>query len=325
MLFSAKPSLRKPGLFITGTDTGVGKTLVTCGVAWCLRAAGSPGNPGNPGPAASSRTPRIATTPGFAETSIGPAPRVGVCKPFATGCRHDREGLVGADAEALAHFSDCRQPLAIINPVRYAPPLAPAAAAELTGKPVDFDLIARSLTLLDAASDCLLIEGVGGLLVPLAPRAGSGAWRSPATRQAPPPAGLPEDFLTVLDLAAALGYPVLVVARAGLGTLSHTAMTIALLRQARCRIAGIVVNGYLADPATAGSLLGAQEAQDADISMSTNRLWLERMNRAPILATIPACPPAQVDPARGRIPPAVLEALAVTYWPDVLVPPDPAA
>jgi dethiobiotin synthetase len=283
VIFSIQPKLTKPGLFITATDTGVGKTVVTCAVAWQLRA----------------------------ESRGGRDTRVGVCKPFATGCRRDREGLVSTDAEALAHFADCRQTLNVINPVRYLPPLAPAAAAEATGQPVDFDAVARSLSLLDAANDVLLIEGIGGLLVPLAPRLHD--------RRRDPGGGLP-DFLTVLDLAVALGYPVLVVARAGLGTLSHTAMTVALLRHAGCRIAGIVVNGYVADPTAAPT----SDPNGPDTSMGSNRAWLERMNGVPILGTIPACPPAQVAPELGRIPPAILDALAVTYWPDVLAPPTPA-
>ena len=105
--------LRSRGLFITGTDTGVGKTVVTCALAWALRRQG--------------------------------VARVGVCKPFATGCRRDREGLVSPDAEALAHFADCRLPLDVINPLRFAAPLAPAVAAEQAGLPTDFAPLRRSL------------------------------------------------------------------------------------------------------------------------------------------------------------------------------------
>src|SRR5690606_33250183 len=159
----------------TGTDTGVGKTAVTCAIGARLHAAGL---------------------------------RVGVSKPFATGCRWERENWVSSDAEALAHFSDCRQPLDVINPVRYGPPVAPAVAAEMTGKNADWAELWRAMRLLDDSSDVVLVEGVGGIMVPL-----------------PGPAG---QVITVLDLAAALRYPVLVVCRAGLGTLNHTAMTVRL-------------------------------------------------------------------------------------------------
>src|SRR5690554_472814 len=132
------PRLRCPGLFITATDTGVGKTVTACAIAAVLRQQ---------------------------QRGV----RVGVCKPFASGCRQEREGLVSADAEALAHFADCRQPLDVINPIRFARPLAPAVAAEQARATIDWSEAARSLAVLDESSDALLVEGVGGLLTPLDP------------------------------------------------------------------------------------------------------------------------------------------------------------
>ncbi|MEX2212535.1 MAG: dethiobiotin synthase [Phycisphaeraceae bacterium] len=288
------PPLAKPGLFITATDTGVGKTVATCAIAWQLRQQG--------------------------------LSRVGVCKPMSSGCRRDREGLVSEDAEALAHFADCRQPLSVINPIRYARPLAPAVAADLADEPPDFAALTRSLELLEATQDCVLFEGVGGLLVPLHPKRPQ--W-------------------TVLDLAVALNYPVVVVCRAGLGTLNHTAMTVRLLREAGCTIAGLIINGYIPDPGEAMATAVKQSARSdepsrasksdvesarlpvsqtlqsdpRDDSMSTNRIWLQKMNHVPILATIPTCPSAGVAPEKGRIPDAILDAVGLTYWPDVLAPP----
>ncbi|MEX0774313.1 MAG: dethiobiotin synthase [Phycisphaeraceae bacterium] len=265
-MFGRPLQLARPGLFITGTDTGVGKTVVTCAIAMALRRQLSDG-PGNS--------------------------RLGVCKPMASGCRREREGLVSGDTEALAHFADCRQPLDVINPVRYAAPVAPAVAAEMSGQAVDFTAIARSLEVLDSTSDFLLIEGVGGLMVPI-DHAHPGR--------------------TILDMIVALGYPVAVVARAALGTLNHTAMTVALLRQAKCRIAGIIINGYDPDSSKQGD-------RAADLSMSSNRQWLARMTRLPILATVPICPTAEVAVEKGKLSPAVVEAVAVTYWPEVLAAP----
>jgi len=252
--------LSKPGIFITGTDTGVGKTVVSCAVAVNLRKHGL---------------------------------RVGVCKPIASGCRREREGLVSEDAEALAHFADCRESLSVINPVRYALPVAPAVAAEQSGEAVDFEAIGDSLRVLDRSSDVVLVEGVGGLLVPL--------------DHANPK-------YTVLDMAIALGLPVVVVARALLGTLNHTAMTVRLLRDAGCDVAGVVVNGFEADSARLGD-------RAADVSMSTNRQWMQKMNDVPILATVPACEPGTVVPERGIIPAAVLDAVALHYWPALAASP----
>ena len=246
--------LTRPGLFVTGTDTGVGKTAVTCGIAAALRGQG-----------------------------VG---RVGVCKPLASGCRKDREGLVSEDAEALAHFADCRLPLEVVCPVRYAAPLAPAVAAEESGVDVDFAAIGAALTRLDHASDVVLVEGVGGVCVPL-DRAGR---------------------VSVLDLAAAMGYPVLIVARSTLGTLNHTAMTARLLRDAGLRIAGVVMNHY---PVDAGRL-------SDDPSVQSNRRWLEKLTGAPVLAIVPACASDAVRPERGLLPPEFLDAFTQCHWPDVL-------
>jgi dethiobiotin synthetase len=249
-------SLKKPGLFVTGTDTGVGKTVVACAIAAALRRQG--------------------------------ARRVGVCKPLATGCRRDREGLVSEDAEALAHFADCSLPLDVINPVRYLAPVAPAVAAEASGQPVDFANIARCLAVLDDASDALLVEGVGGVMVPI---------------------DGDNPKVNVIDLIRAVGYPVVVVTRATLGTLNHTALTVGILRAAGCRVAGLVINGFDAD-SSAGT-------PGRDLAMSTNRDWLRTMNDTPILATLPACPPGNVAANRGIIPAAILESAALAYWGDV--------
>lgn len=242
--------MTKPGLFVTATDTGVGKTVVTCAVAWTLRQAGK---------------------------------KVGVSKPFGSGCRpaSQQGGLLHPDAVALARWAGCNHPPQLINPIRYAAPLAPAVAAEQERRPPDYAALAQSLEAIVAASDVLLIEGIGGLLVPL------------------------DSQHTVLDLATWLGYPVLVVARAALGTLNHTAMTVTLLRQRGCRIAGLVVN---AGPAPS-------QAQP-DPSSETNPTWLQRMNRVPLLAQLPRCDPP-VDPERGPIPQPILDAIGRAHWGEI--------
>lgn len=217
---------------------------------------------------------------------------MGVCKPLATGCRVDREGLVSEDAEAISHFAQCAQPLEVVNPIRYELPLAPAVAAERSGIDVDWSLLARALMRLDEHNDVLVVEGVGGLMAPLDAK---------------------DPKLTVLDLAAWIGYPVVVVTRATLGTLNHTAMTVTLLRQRGLNVAGIVINKFIADSAKLGDL-------QADLSMSTNSRWMMKMNDASVLATCPACPDDEVAPHRGLIPPAILDAMAVTYWPDIAGP-----
>ena len=247
--------LRRPGLFITGTDTEVGKTVISCAIAAVLRRQ-------------------------------QPGVRLGVCKPFGSGCRKDREGLVSEDAEALAHFADCRAHLDLINPVRFAAPLAPAVAAEQNSTAINWPEVRRSLTVLDQSSDAMLVEGVGGLLVPLDPA---------------------NPRLTVLDLAVAIGYPVLVVARSGLGTLNHTAMTVRLLKGAGCRVGGLVMNYYEPDV-----------AKSPDSSLNSNRIWLSKMTGVKVLAVVPAVKDEPPAVHKAKMPAAVLDTVATTFWPDVL-------
>ena len=131
------PLLRRPpipGLFVTGTDTGVGKTVVAGAIADWFRQR---------------------------------AARVAVLKPVATGCVRRREGLVSEDAEFLAHCADARHPLDLICPQRYVEPLAPAVAAERAGQPLDWAAIQRSIDLMSRDSDVLIVEGVGGAKVPM--------------------------------------------------------------------------------------------------------------------------------------------------------------
>src|SRR6266550_2096629 len=171
-----------PGLFITATDTGVGKTMITAAIARVLRNQGK---------------------------------RVAVCKPIATGCVHRREGLVSEDAEFLAHHSNTRHPLDLICPQRYAEPLAPSLAAERANQPLDWSSINRSLQLLSRDADILLVEGVGGAMVPL------------------------DAKHTVLDLAQWLRLPTVIVARPSLGTINHTLLTAAALRSVNVNLAGV--------------------------------------------------------------------------------------
>ncbi len=208
-----------PGLFITGTDTGVGKTVVAGAIADWFRRQG-----------------KVA----------------GVCKLAATGCEHRREGLVSEDAEFLAVCADSRFPLDVIAPVRYAEPLAPAIAAERAKQPVDWAAIDRSIQEISRESDVLVVEGVGGIMVPM------------------------DAKHTVLDAAKWLNLPTVVVARAGLGTINHTLLTLHALRMAKVPIAGVVINRYPAD------MPGAAE--------ETNPRAIEKWGKVNVLTIVPEEP-----------------------------------
>jgi dethiobiotin synthetase len=205
-----------PGLFITGTDTGVGKTIVAGAIAdWFKRRR-------------------------F---------RVGVCKPAATGCVRRREGLVSEDAEFLAHCADADAPLDVVCSQRFSEALAPAIAAERAGKPLDWPAIDRAIAEITAQSDVLIVEGVGGIMVPM------------------------DAKHTIRDVARWLGLPAVVVARPGLGTINHTLLTVNALREAKIPVAGVVVNRY--------------PAENASIVEETNLRAIEKWGGAPLLTVVP--------------------------------------
>lgn len=123
-----------PGLFITGTDTGVGKTYVAALVAKALRASGL---------------------------------RVGVYKPAASGCRREGGALVSDDAVALWEAAGRPGDLAHVCPQLFEAPLAPHLAAKAEGKRLDAALLRTGLDFWTQQSDVLLVEGAGGLMSPL--------------------------------------------------------------------------------------------------------------------------------------------------------------
>jgi dethiobiotin synthetase len=223
-----------PGLFVTATDTEVGKTVIAAAIAnYFLRQGAA----------------------------------VAVSKPVATGCVHRREGLVSEDAEFLASCADARFPLDLICPQRYREPLAPAVAADRAKETLDWQAIDRSLQLMCRRSDVMVVEGVGGILVPL------------------------DKQHTTLDLAMWLDLPAVIVARPSLGTINHTLLTIEALRRANVPIAGVVINRYPADtPSTVEE---------------TSPRYIEKFGRVPILAIVPNEPGLKHPPLPGSITSAV--------------------
>jgi dethiobiotin synthetase len=205
-----------PGLFVTGTDTDVGKTVIAGAIAHWF----------------ATRHRQVA-----------------VCKVAATGCDHRREGLVSTDAEFLAVCAGTRHPLDLIAPQRYAEPLAPAIAAERAKRPLDWFMINNSLRLMSRGADVIIVEGVGGIMVPM------------------------DETHTVLDVAVALKAPAVVVARPDLGTINHTLLTVEALRGAGVTVAGVVINRYPTD------LVGVAE--------ETNPKAIERWGKVPVLCLVP--------------------------------------
>ncbi|MEM7681737.1 MAG: dethiobiotin synthase [Planctomycetota bacterium] len=247
-----------PGLQVLGTDTGVGKTRVACLIAKAIRL----------------------THPGA---------RVGPLKPAASGCTHDGPTGRSEDADALRSASGTDLPDDVVCPVRYRLPLAPGVAAQRQGGFGDgWARIHRALEALTQRSDVVLVEGIGGVQVPM--DAGDRATRRPP--------------ITVLDFAAALGWPAVVVARPSLGTLNHTALTVDALRLAGVGVIGLIVHAMPQGPS----------AVEDDPSLADNVDWLSRMSGAPVLTVTPRLESAP-DPTQEIAPddPQLQAVLAVDW------------
>ncbi len=132
------PTGLRVGLFVTGTDTGVGKTLITAALAAALRACGVD---------------------------------IGVMKPIETGCPTRRGRLLPLDALTLREASGSRDSLALINPYRFREPLAPMVAAERSGRRIDVKVLEERFSRLAGRHSAVLVEGAGGPLVPITERA----------------------------------------------------------------------------------------------------------------------------------------------------------
>jgi dethiobiotin synthetase len=191
---------------ITGTDTEVGKTTIGCALARELCARGL---------------------------------RVGVMKPAETGCPERDGALQPLDAIALRRAAGSNEPIDVICPYRYRSPLAPAAAAEADAiAPPDLGRIAEAFGKIAADKDVTLVEGAGGIAVPL-------TWR--------------ENYA---DLALALDLELIVVVANRLGCLNATLLTLDYAAQRRLRVRGYVLN---------------QAAADSSIASATNPASLERL------------------------------------------------
>ncbi|HEX4099993.1 MAG: dethiobiotin synthase [Pseudonocardiaceae bacterium] len=198
-------------LVVTGTSTGVGKTTVTSAIAAIAVAAGH---------------------------------RVAVLKPAQTGVDAAQLGDVDEVRRLAGPSVTCRELS------RFPDPLAPARAARLAGLvPVTTATMASAARELAGEHDLVLVEGTGGLLVPLDDSGG-----------------------TFADVAAALSASVLVVAGAGLGTLNHTALTVEALRTRGLGCVGIVIGAWPAQP---------------DLAARCNLIDLPAVTGLPILGVLP--------------------------------------
>ena len=177
--------LNSKGYFITGTDTNVGKTVVTA----CLLAL-------------------------YREQGID----TGVMKPIETGVDEKCSSEANSDAKFLLTISGNGDPLEEICPIRLKPTAAPLQAARITGQTLDINLILENFHRLQAKHDQMLVEGIGGLLVPLTAN------------------------YSVSDLIKDMNLPLIIVSRTSLGTINHTLLTVKVAQKIGIKIAGVILN-----------------------------------------------------------------------------------
>jgi dethiobiotin synthetase len=208
------PKIR--GVFVTGTDTDVGKTVIAAGLTAALRRRGL---------------------------------KAVYFKPMQSGCPEEGDRLIPTDAVFARELAGLTEPLELLTPITLRLPLAPGVAAVREGVAVDLGRIAGVIQELSSRYDFFVVEGAGGLYVPL----------------------VCYDFL-ILNLIHWLKLPLLVVARAGLGTINHTCLTVTAARQNGIEVNGIILN---------------RASDTPGLAEQTNPEVIEAITGRPVLAKVP--------------------------------------
>jgi dethiobiotin synthetase len=203
-------------IFITGTDTGVGKTAISASLSAFL--------------------------------SLKKELDVGVMKPFESGLSRSDGDRPACDARSLKKASGTSDTLDEINPYTFKAPLAPEVAAKLENVVIDIDVVNRTFQGLLERHDVLIVEGAGGVLVPISPG------------------------FFFCDLIKTWDIPVIIVSRLGLGTINHTLLTNIFLQSMGISVLGVILNDT--------------EGVD-DIAAKTNPEMLRQYLNVPILGIFP--------------------------------------
>jgi dethiobiotin synthetase len=204
------------GFFVTGTDTGVGKTIITAALILAVSRLGF---------------------------------KTGGMKPVETGCLQEGNALVPSDGMFIKTVARMEENIDLVSPCRFLNPLAPLAASEREGVSVDLEKIRKAYDTLSEKYDAIIIEGIGGLLVPI-------------TR----------DYF-VSNLARELGFPIIVVSKPGLGTINHTMLTVNYAVKEGIIVAGIIIN-YNHPP-------------DGTLADSTNPDIIKKISPVPLIGIFP--------------------------------------
>jgi dethiobiotin synthetase len=259
------------GVFVTGTDTGVGKTQVTAGLAALLQQREEQRCSGQEAGGQHQRAGRSRN----GRESMPSATQVRLWKPVQSGAAL---GAPDADSCRLLHGSGLPMREAEIATHTFEAPVAPWLAARAAGTPLLYrDLVADGKRRLQQGG-CLLVEGAGGLLVPLA------------------------EEQRMADLAADLALPLLIIARTGLGTVNHTLLTVAAARQAGLMVLGVILNDSVPAPAfnptTGGdAAIPSEDPAAPDQMARDNAYMIERFGEVPVLGILPWMPEGSWDKA----------------------------
>ncbi len=173
------------GVFVTGIGTGVGKTVIAGAIAASMKAHGLD---------------------------------IGVMKPVASGAKEIDGRLVSEDAMYLKKIIDSTDDDELVSPILLKPPIAPTIAASKIGVPIDINKILKAYEELTNRHDFVVVEGVGGLMVPI------------------------DDTLFVADLVRKMDLSLVIVSSDYLGTINHTLLTVEYAKSRNIRIKGIVIN-----------------------------------------------------------------------------------
>ena len=173
------------GYFIAGTDTGVGKTVIATARISYLVAAGQ---------------------------------RVAAMKPVSAGCVRTNEGWLNDDVMQLRQAANVSLPLALVNPYAFEPAIAPHIAAQQSGVEIDLARIELAYREIASQADWVIVEGVGGFLVPL------------------------NDKQTAADMVQRLNLPVILVVGMRLGCLNHALLTVEAIQRRDISLAGWIAN-----------------------------------------------------------------------------------
>lgn len=206
----------RTGIFITGTDTGVGKTIASAGLVLALKARGL---------------------------------NVGYMKPIETGCPVLDGEVVAQDTRFVREVCGIRDDLDLMCPYRLKAAAAPSIASRLEDIHVDLSFIVDQYFQLSLLHEVVVVEGVGGLMVPL------------------------NNSEVVTDLILQLGLETVVVARPGLGTINHTLLTVNMAKMMGIAVTGVVINGFGKD------VIGLPERTNPD--------EIQHFGNVPVLGILP--------------------------------------